>query len=65
MILNLCTFFGTPGTSLRADPYFPMGLHAGYPVLAVNPLKTVLTIKLVLIKLRKLKVIVDNYGMHR
>ena len=29
------------------------------------PVKAVLTIKLLLIKLRKLNVIVDNYGMHR
>ena len=34
-------------------------------ILAVNNQKAVLTIELLLIKLRKLKVIVDNYGMHR
>ena len=30
-----------------------------------QPLEAVLTIKLLLIKLRKLKAIADNYGMHR
>ena len=35
-------------------------------ILAVNhALKAVLTIKVLFIKVRKLKVIVDNYGMHR